>query len=67
MLQTWMKRTGFENLKVVDVTKTSVEEQRSTNWMTFDSLPDFLDPTDSSKTAEGYPAPLRATLVATVK
>lgn len=67
MLQTWMKRTGFENLKVVDVTTTSIEEQRSTDWMTFDSLPDFLDPTDHSKTAEGYPAPLRATIVATVK
>lgn len=67
MLQTWMKRTGFENLKVVDITKTSIEEQRSTDWMTFDSLPDFLDPTDHSKTAEGYPAPLRATIVATVK
>lgn len=67
MLQTWMKRTGFENLKVVDVTKTSVEEQRSTEWMTFDSLPDFLDSNDHSQTAEGHPAPLRATIVATVK
>lgn len=67
MLRTWMKRTGFENLKVVDVTKTTIEEQRSTEWMRFDSLPDFLDPTDHSKTAEGHPAPLRATIVATVK
>ncbi|MFT7643412.1 MAG: tRNA (mo5U34)-methyltransferase, partial [Pirellulaceae bacterium] len=30
-----------------------------------ESLPDFLDPGDSSKTVEGYPAPKRALVVAT--
>lgn len=67
MLLKWMKRTGFENLQVVDVTATTVEEQRSTDWMTFDSLPDFLHPEDPTKTIEGYPAPLRATIHATVR
>lgn len=67
MLLKWMNRTGFENLKVVDVTPTTVEEQRSTEWMTFDSLSDFLDPNDPTKTIEGYPAPLRATIHATVR
>ena len=33
--------------------------------MTTESLADFLDPHDSSKTLEGYPAPLRAVIVAT--
>ena len=28
------------------------------------SLRDFLDPTDPSKTIEGYPAPLRVALIA---
>lgn len=67
MLKTWMKRTGFEKLNVVDVTATSIEEQRSTKWMTFDSLPQFLNPDDQTRTAEGYPAPLRATITATVR
>lgn len=65
MLELWLKRTGFRNITVVDVTTTSVSEQRSTEWMTFESLPDFLDPHDASRTIEGYPAPLRAILTAT--
>jgi len=48
----------------VDVTPTTTEEQRSTDWMQFQSLPDFLDPKDPTRTIEGYPAPIRATLVA---
>ncbi len=63
-LEAWMKRVGFENVRVVDVTRTTVAEQRKTEWMTFDSLADFLDPTDRTLTVEGYPAPLRAVLVA---
>ena len=61
----WLERTGFSNIKVVDVSATTTEEQRSTDWMRFNSLPDFLDPADASLTVEGYPAPVRATLIAT--
>ncbi|MCP4996953.1 MAG: tRNA 5-methoxyuridine(34)/uridine 5-oxyacetic acid(34) synthase CmoB [Gammaproteobacteria bacterium] len=64
-LALWLKRVGFKNIKRVDMTPTGVEEQRPTEWMTFESLPDFIDPDDHSKTIEGYPAPLRATFVAT--
>ena len=64
MLTKWLRRTGFQDVKVVDVTPTMTSEQRSTEWMTFESLSDFLDPEDSSKTVEGYPAPLRAMLTA---
>jgi tRNA (mo5U34)-methyltransferase len=64
-LQIWMQRCGFSNIRVVDVTTTTVAEQRSTDWMTFESLPDFLDVTDSSKTIEGHPAPVRAVICAT--
>ena len=35
-------------------------------WMNFQSLADFLDPDDPTKTREGYPGPLRATIVAEV-
>ena len=65
MLELWLKRSGFRNVTVVDVTVTSTAEQRSTDWMTFESLPDFLDPTDAERTIEGYPAPRRAILTAT--
>lgn len=65
MLQRWLRRTGFEQIETVDITPTTTDEQRSTDWMTFQSLADFLDPSDNSKTVEGYPAPIRATLTAT--
>ncbi|WP_273204857.1 tRNA 5-methoxyuridine(34)/uridine 5-oxyacetic acid(34) synthase CmoB [Marinobacter subterrani] len=60
----WLDRSGYRNARVVDVTATSTDEQRSTDWMRFNSLQDFLDPNDPSKTVEGYPGPLRATLIA---
>ena len=60
----WLQRVGFVNPRVVDVTPTTIHEQRTTSWMRFHSLKDFLDPTDPSKTIEGYPAPLRAVFIA---
>ncbi len=65
-LEGWMQRCGFRNVRLVDVATTSIEEQRSTQWMTFDSLPDFLDPVDRALTVEGLPAPRRAIIVAEV-
>ncbi|WP_026973425.1 tRNA 5-methoxyuridine(34)/uridine 5-oxyacetic acid(34) synthase CmoB [Aliagarivorans marinus] len=64
-LKLWLEKTGFVDVKVVDVDVTSLEEQRSTEWMKFDSLETFLDPQDRSRTVEGLPAPKRAVLVAT--
>ncbi len=63
----WLERCGFKNVRVVDVTKTSIEEQRATDWMTFDSLEKFLDPNDPTKTIEGYPAPKRVYIKAVRK
>ncbi|MFT6895750.1 MAG: tRNA (mo5U34)-methyltransferase [Paraglaciecola sp.] len=63
-LVVWMTRVGFKNIRVVDVAATTIEEQRSTQWMDSQSLVDFLDPDDPTKTIEGYPAPLRAVIVA---
>ena len=60
----WMTEIGLIDATVIDVGPTSVEEQRSTQWMTFHSLSDFLDPQDHRLTAEGYPAPRRAILTA---
>ena len=63
-LQIWLERSGFGSVRVVDVTPTTTGEQRSTDWMGFESLADFLDPDDPSRTLEGYPAPLRAVVTA---
>jgi len=63
-LSGWLARAGFRDVRVVDVTVTSVEEQRSTSWMRFQSLSDFLDPADRTRTIEGYPAPRRAIVLA---
>lgn len=60
----WARRVGFKNPRIVEKNITSLEEQRSSDWMPYQSLVDFLDPEDPSKTIEGYPAPLRATLIA---
>lgn len=63
-LAIWLRRSGFEEVRCVDETVTTSDEQRATEWMRFQSLPDFLDPEDPSHTREGHPAPRRATLVA---
>ena len=62
----WMRRLGFKNVRIVEQNYTSLDEQRTTQWMGFNSLKDFLDPSDPSKTVEGHPAPLRATIIANV-
>ncbi|MEV9616255.1 tRNA 5-methoxyuridine(34)/uridine 5-oxyacetic acid(34) synthase CmoB [Aliarcobacter butzleri] len=58
-LKNWLERAGFENIEVLATTTTTSQEQRKTSWSFDESLEDFLDPTDSSKTVEGYPAPKR--------
>lgn len=65
MLRSWLSKLGFTDIELLDVTTTTTEEQRSTQWMNFHSLQQFLDPDDHSKTIEGYPAPKRATMRAT--
>lgn len=62
-LEIWLRRCGFKNVRCVDLNQTSIEEQRSTEWMEWNSLESFLDPKDHSKTIEGYPAPLRAVML----
>jgi tRNA (mo5U34)-methyltransferase len=64
-LMAWLRRCGFKDVRCADVTKTTVEEQRSTPWMRFQSLADFLDSTNPDLTQEGLPAPVRATVIAT--
>ncbi len=60
----WLEQAGFSEPRVVDVSCTTVEEQRATEWMPFQSLADFLDPDDPTRTREGHPAPTRAVVTA---
>lgn len=61
-LETWLQEAGLLNIRVADLSKTTVDEQRTTPWMPFESLAESLDPSDSSLTVEGLPAPMRAVI-----
>ncbi|HEY9189615.1 MAG TPA: tRNA 5-methoxyuridine(34)/uridine 5-oxyacetic acid(34) synthase CmoB [Sulfurovum sp.] len=58
-LKNWCHRAGFESVEVLEIMKTEPHEQRKTAWIDTQSLEDFLDPNDDTKTVEGYPAPKR--------
>ena len=58
-LKNWLERAGFEDIEIIATTITTSEEQRKTSWSFDQSLEDFLDSSDKSKTVEGYPAPKR--------
>ena len=64
-LKSWLADANFNNIKVVDISKTSPQEQRKTEWIGDNaaSLEDFLDPSDPSLTKEGYPAPTRVIII----
>ncbi|MFK8043231.1 tRNA 5-methoxyuridine(34)/uridine 5-oxyacetic acid(34) synthase CmoB [Congregibacter sp.] len=64
MLILWLAKLGWKNPRLVDESVTTTDEQRATDWMSYQSLKNFLDPEDPTKTLEGYPAPRRAILIA---
>ncbi|MBN2508621.1 MAG: tRNA 5-methoxyuridine(34)/uridine 5-oxyacetic acid(34) synthase CmoB [Spirochaetales bacterium] len=63
-LRNMLGRTGFSDVEFHGVFDSSIEEQRVTQWTTNESLAEFLDPEDPSKTVEGYPAAQRMYLSA---
>jgi tRNA (mo5U34)-methyltransferase len=63
-LTTWLARSGYRDIEIIDESITTTDEQRSTEWMTFESLAEALDPADASRTVEGWPAPHRIVLSA---
>ncbi len=62
-LENMLHRAGLKNVRTVSTNQTSTKEQRSTEWMEFQSLSDFLDARDPTLTVEGYPAPCRAVVI----
>ncbi len=58
-LENWCLRAGFTSFEVLGTVVTTSDEQRKTSWIESQSLEDFLDPADNTKTVEGYPAPKR--------
>ena len=63
-LLTWLERCGFDDAAIADRSITDRDEQRSTEWMPFESLADALDPDDPALTVEGWPAPQRVVVTA---
>lgn len=63
-LENWLVKSGYRNVRLVDVSSTSIDEQRTTKWMNFESLPQALDEKNPELTIEGYPAPKRAIFIA---
>ncbi|MFT7652490.1 MAG: tRNA (mo5U34)-methyltransferase [Limisphaerales bacterium] len=63
-LSQWLADAGFTDIQCVDLSTTSLEEQRSTDWMPFESLKECLDPSNAQNTIEGYPRPKRAVMLA---
>jgi len=63
-LTTWILRSGYKDVQVIDKSMTTVDEQRTTEWMSFESLSEALDPDDPTLTVEGWPAPHRVVVTA---
>lgn len=64
-LVAWLAAAGYADIEVIDTSMTTTDEQRSTAWMTFESLREALDPDDPTRTVEGLPAPHRVIVTAT--
>jgi tRNA (mo5U34)-methyltransferase len=63
LLQRWLGEAGFDDCRVGDISVTGEDEQRSTEWMPFESLDQALDAANPGLTVEGLPRPRRAVLV----
>lgn len=63
-LTTWLQRCRYREIRVIDQSLTTPDEQRSTEWMSFESLAEALDPDRPDRTVEGWPAPRRVIVLA---
>lgn len=54
---------GFTNISVYSFGPLTTKEQRATRFAPYESLADFLDPNDPTRTIEGHPAPHTAAVI----
>jgi tRNA (mo5U34)-methyltransferase len=62
-LKTLFLNAGFHDVRVQSFGPLTTFEQRRTELAPFESLADFLDPLDASRTIEGHPAPHTAAVI----
>ncbi len=65
-LKNWCSRAGFKRVEILDIKETNISEQRKTEWITGESLEEFLSKENPNLTVEGYPAPKRVYIKAFV-
>ncbi len=65
-LKNWCFRAGFKDIEILARKKTLPNEQRKTDWIEGESLENFLDPHNKNLTVEGYPAPQRIYIRASI-
>jgi tRNA (mo5U34)-methyltransferase len=65
-LLSWLRQAGMQDHQVLDISRTTLDEQRSTEWMRFESLRESLSDKDLTLTVEGHPAPVRAAVLITI-
>ncbi len=65
-LRNWCIRAGFKNIELLEIKETDATEQRKTKWIQGESLENFLDPLNPKLTIEGYPAPKRVYICASL-
>jgi tRNA (mo5U34)-methyltransferase len=63
-MEALVHRAGFREITSYPFGPITTHEQRRTEYAHFESLADFLDPLDSSRTVEGFPAPHSTVVVA---
>lgn len=68
-LENWLHKCKLTDIQLIEMNATTIEEQRNTKYCPLpqETLIHFLDESDQSKTIEGYPSPIRATMIARKK
>ncbi|MDG2140698.1 MAG: tRNA 5-methoxyuridine(34)/uridine 5-oxyacetic acid(34) synthase CmoB [Gammaproteobacteria bacterium] len=66
-IENWLSRCGFKNIRALEECPTHPSEQRRTDWMPFQSLADGLKGGQEKQTIEGYPAPTRVIVLASLE
>jgi tRNA (mo5U34)-methyltransferase len=64
LLKLWLEKVGFYDIKILDSTRTTTDEQRKTPWSPYRSLEEGLDKNNPNITIEGLEWGERVTIFA---